>query len=109
MLHVRHAIAIPLVAAALGIAASVPAEARIRCDGNFQIVNGQPHATPFCQDENLARVARSYGMRVSGDAMRHSPSAKQRVCAFLNGDIRVREACHGYGQDGRGGGFIFRF
>ena len=26
--------------------------------------------------------------------MRNSPSEKQRVCAFLGSDIRVREACH---------------
>jgi hypothetical protein len=90
------------------ILAAAPAEARIRCDGNYQIINGQPHATPYCQDENLAQVARTYGMRVSGSAMRNSPSEKQRVCQFIGSDIRVREACHGHGQDGRGGP-IFRF
>jgi hypothetical protein len=89
------------------IVATAPADARIRCDGNYQIINGQPHATPYCQDENLAQVARTYGMRVSGSAMRNSPSEKQRVCQFIGSDIRVREACHGYGQDGRGR--MFRF
>ena len=91
-----------LVAIAFGCAASAPAEARIVCDGNYQIVKGQPHATPYCQDEHLAQVARGYGMRVSGDAMRHSPSAKERVCRFIGSDIRVREACHNYLDDGRG-------
>ena len=92
-----------VVLSALGLALLAgPADARMRCDGNYQIINGQPHATPYCQDENLAQVARSYGMRVSGSAMRNSPSEKQRVCDFIGSDIRVREACHGYGHDGRG-------
>ena len=97
-----------LVSCAGLLLAAAPADARIRCDGNYQIINGSPHATPYCQDENLAEVARSYGMRVSGSAMRNSPSAKQRVCQFIGSDIRVREACYGNGQDGRGG-LIFRF
>jgi hypothetical protein len=91
----------------LGLTAA-PADAIIRCDGNYQIINGQPHATPYCQDQNLAEVARGYGMHVSGSALRNSPSEKQRVCQFIGSDIRVREACHGYGQDGRGGS-MFRF
>ena len=74
MSPVRYSIGLLATAAACAMTAAAPAEARIRCDGNYQIVNGQPHATPFCQDENLARVARSYGMRVSGSAMRNSPS-----------------------------------
>src|SRR5262245_43804768 len=36
-------------------------QARIICDGNFQVVNGQPIATPYCRELNLARVARGYG------------------------------------------------
>jgi hypothetical protein len=107
MAHGRSCRAL-LIGAGAVLLAAAPAEARIRCDGNYQIINGQPHATPYCQDENLAQVARTYGMRVSGSAMRNSPSEKQRVCQFIGSDIRVREACHGSGQDGRGGR-IFRF
>lgn len=103
MSQIRYAMALTLAVSSLDLLAAPPADARMRCDGNYQIINGQPHATPYCQDENLAQVARSYGMRVSGSAMRNSPGEKQRVCAFLGSDIRVREACHGYGQDGRGG------
>jgi hypothetical protein len=103
MCEIRYAMAMLLTVSSLVVVAAAPADARMRCDGNYQIINGQPHATPYCQDENLAQVARSYGLRVSGSAMRNSPSEKQRVCAFLGSDIRVREACHGYGQDGRGG------
>jgi hypothetical protein len=98
-----RSISVLVVFAAIGLITAAPATARILCDGNYQVINGQPHATPYCQDENLAQVARSYGMRVSGSAMRNSPSEKQRVCQFIGSDIRVREACQGSGQDGRGG------
>jgi hypothetical protein len=103
MCQIRYATAMMLTVCGLSVAAAAPAAARIECDGNYQIIKGQPHATPYCQDENLAQVARSYGLRVSGSTMRNSPSEKQRVCAFLGTDIRVREACQGYRQDGRGG------
>ena len=93
MSQIRYAMALTLAVSSLDLLAAPPADARMRCDGNYQIINGQPHATPYCQDENLAQVARSYGMPVSGSAMRNSPGEKQRVCAFLGSDIRVREAC----------------
>jgi hypothetical protein len=101
-LHAKRA-ALPLAAVGLLALLALPAEARIRCKEGYQLTRGQPISTPYCQDEYLAEVARGYGMRVSGDAMRNSPSAKQRVCAFIGSDIRVREACHGYGDDLRGG------
>lgn len=73
------------------------AEARIRCDGNFQLQrNGETIATPYCREQNLARVARSYGMRVTEDAVRHNESVKAQVCRFIGTDIRVREACQPY-------------
>jgi hypothetical protein len=97
LMHFKTGLALAISALLL---APNTAAARIVCDGNYQIIHGQPHATPYCQDENLAKVARSYGMRVSGDAMRHSPSAKGRVCRFIGHDIRVREACQNY-QDER--------
>jgi hypothetical protein len=103
-----YACGVVLSAMVVWLMAAAPADARIRCDGNYQIINGQPHATPYCQDEHLAQVARSYGLSVSGSAMRNSPSEKQRVCQFLGSDIRVREACQGYGPDGRSGP-ILRF
>jgi hypothetical protein len=75
------------------------AEARIICDGSYQIVQGRPIATPYCRDQNLAIVARSYGIRVSAERMRHDESAKADVCRFIGNDIRVREACQPYLPD----------
>ena len=52
------------VAIAAGAVSAWPlaAEARIRCEGPFQVVPGQGNlATPYCEDEYLAQVARFRG------------------------------------------------
>jgi hypothetical protein len=72
------------------------AEARIQCDGNFQIVRGQPVSTLYCQERELARVARTFGWRVSVNEIRHSESKKAQVCRAIGFDNRVREVCDPY-------------
>lgn len=79
------------------MAANASAQAGIKCSGQFQIVRGQGHiATPYCADEYLAQVARSYGTRVSGAALRRSTSRKEEVCRFIGHDARVFEICIPY-------------
>lgn len=78
-----------------------PAAARIRCEGEFQIVGGQKLATPYCEDDNLAQVARAYGSKVSGEAVRRSPLLKTEVCRFIGDDLRVKDTCDGFRNDGR--------
>lgn len=85
---------------------AVAAHSAIRCDGPYQIIRGDKLATPWCQDNYLAAVARSYGMRVSDSAIRNNPNTKERACRFVGADIRVKDICHGYRPD-RGGGFRF--
>ena len=90
-----------LVSAAVVVSAAVAlsagsTQARIACDGNFQIVQGQPISTPYCRDQTLARVARGYGMRVSAAAIRNSESVKAQVCRTIGHDLRVREVCQPY-------------
>lgn len=76
------------------------ADARIRCNGAYQIVRGQGEvATPYCQDEYLAQVARGYGIRVSGAAIRRSTSRKERVCRAIGHDGRVFDICVNYRDD----------
>lgn len=85
------------LAAAVVAGASGQSQARIKCSGEFQIVRGQGHiSTPYCQDEYLARVARGYGIRVSGAALRHSPSRKETVCRAIGHDGRISGICHNY-------------
>ena len=49
-----------------GLCAAAPTQAAIRCLDGYQRVQGSDLATPFCQDQQVADVARSYGIRVSG-------------------------------------------
>lgn len=95
---------VALAASAL-LLPSGAAQARIACDGNYQIVQGNPIATPYCQEQNLARVARGYGMRVSFDDIRRSDSIKAQVCRTIGHDNRVRETCLPFRNDG---GSIYR-
>ena len=75
-------------------------QARIVCDGDFQAVHGLAVATPYCREQNLARVARGYGMRVSAESIRYSESAKADICRAIGHDNRVREICAPYRIDG---------
>ncbi len=84
------------------IATTSGVEARIKCDGPFQVVRGAGAiATPYCEDEYLARVARGYGIRVSGRAIRSNPSRKEEVCRAIGHDSRVYDICLKYRDDGR--------
>jgi hypothetical protein len=96
----RKIIASVALASGLLVLGQGGAEARIACEGNFQIVNGLPVATPYCRDMQLARVARAYGWRVSDNAIRFSESKKAEVCRAIGYDNRVQDVCAPYRQDG---------
>ena len=76
---------------------SLPQEpsAKIKCKGAYQVINGNLHATPWCEDNYLAAVARQYGMRVSNRQIRQDPFAKERACRLAGHDNRVRDICAG--------------
>lgn len=78
------------------------AEAKaIKCNGAYQVVKSYGEiATPYCEAEYLARVARSYGMRVSGAAIRRSVGRKTETCRFVGHDSRVSNICTQYRRDG---------
>jgi hypothetical protein len=82
-----------------------PVEARIECSGPFQVVRGHGKiATPYCEDEYLAQVARGYGIQVPGNAIRQNPNRKEDVCKTIGHDSRVNDICMkylDYGQDRR--------
>ena len=80
------------VFATVSVIATSPALA-ITCHGDFQVVNGQEISTPFCRDNELARVARGYGFHVSDADIRNSPAKKEETCRFLRNEIRVHTAC----------------
>lgn len=100
MFKVLHLTALAGCAAIMSISAIQPAEARIKCNGAYQVVRGQGQiATPYCEDEYLARVARGYRVRVSGSAIRRSPARKEEVCRHIGHDGRVSGICQPYRFD----------
>jgi hypothetical protein len=86
-------------AVACGVAAlsqGGPAEARIMCDGNYQNVRGQPVQTLYCQEQELARVARLFGWKITASEIRYSESKKAQVCRAIGFDNRVSQVCGPY-------------
>jgi hypothetical protein len=89
--------------AVLALAASPgPATARVVCQGNFQISKFGPIATPYCEEEQIAHVAQSYGWRVTADKVHNDPLTKVYVCQILGYDSRLKGSCAGYGPENRG-------
>jgi hypothetical protein len=76
-----------------------PAAARIQCQGNFQISKYGPIATPYCEEEQIARVAQSYGWKVTASEVHNNPLKKVYVCQILGGDNRLKGSCAGYGPE----------
>lgn len=81
-----------------------PASAAIRCNDDYQVVQGNEISTPYCGDNYLANVARKYGIRVSNAEIRNNPNRKGEVCRMIGHDIRVKDACAGYGSSDKGNG-----
>ena len=85
----------------LGPGCAYTASHRIVCDGPYQVINGHAMETPYCVDANLAKVANSYGMRVSAEAIRSNPSVKASACRLVGYDNRVQSACASYRNQNR--------
>lgn len=92
-----------LASIALISAASLhPAAARIRCDGDFQVTKFGRIATPYCGEEQIAKVADSYGSRVSAAEVHNNPLTKVYLCQTIGYDWRLQAACAGYLVHGGG-------
>jgi len=80
-------------------AAPEPAEAKIKCQGIFQVTKNGLISTPYCQETEIARVARSYGWKVTDAQVRNDPLKKVYICQALGGDTRLKGACGAYSPD----------
>jgi hypothetical protein len=90
--------------ALLSTALLLPADARIRCQGEFQITQKYGLiATPYCGDEEIARVANNYGWRVSPAEVHNNPLTKVYLCQTIGYDWRLQSPCVGYSLRGHGG------
>jgi hypothetical protein len=87
------------VATLLAVAVTSPAAARIECRGNFQITKYGMISTPYCEEEQIARVARSYGARVTGAEVRNNPLKKVYLCQVYGYDTRLKGSCAGYSPE----------
>ncbi|MCH9806301.1 MAG: hypothetical protein K0U74_01085 [Alphaproteobacteria bacterium] len=101
-------IAFPLLTAAFsGVIATTmfsaaPAEAKIRCNGPWQVTRDGQIATPYCGDNYLARVAKGYGSRVTARMIRQNPNKKAEICQWIGHDTRIQDICAGFRNDDSG-------
>ncbi len=79
-----------------------PAAAKIQCKGNFQVTKYGLIATPYCEEEQIAAVARSYGWKVTADQVHKDPLKKVYICQNLGYDIRLKGSCAGYAPENFG-------
>jgi len=91
---IRHILC--FAAAVSTVLVASPAAARIECRGDFQITKHGPIATPYCEEKQIARVARSYGIKVTDEEVRFNTITKAFLCQRLGGDIRLIGSCIGY-------------
>lgn len=77
-----------------------PADAKIKCQGIFQVTKNGLISTPYCQEEEIARVARSYGWKVTAAQVHNDPLKKVYICQSLGRDNRLKGACGAYATPG---------
>jgi hypothetical protein len=75
------------------------ANAAISCDGAYQQNASGEVRTPYCEDMQLAQVARSYGRNVSFADIRRSYALKRKICRFLRNENIVTATCAPLNQD----------
>ena len=84
------------------LSGTAPADAAIKCQNQYQVISGTGLVpTPYCEDNYLAAIARSYGMGVSGRAIRASYNLKREVCFRVGHDHRVANICAGLRPEDR--------
>ncbi|MGI8725582.1 MAG: hypothetical protein ACR2J1_09605 [Methyloceanibacter sp.] len=76
-----------------------PASAKIRCEGNFQMTKNGPIATPYCEEEQIAKVARSFGAKVTAAEVHKNPLKKVYLCQVYGKDVRLKGSCAGYSPE----------
>jgi hypothetical protein len=95
--HSRHVGGAAILVLVIGW--TTPILARVQCQGDFQMTKYGLIATPYCEEENIAVVARSYGWTVTGSQVRKDPLKKVYICQVLGRDIRLKGSCAGYSPD----------
>lgn len=66
---------------------------KLKCKGPYQVVQGNLISTPPCQNAYIAKVARSYGHRVTAKQVRNNFHKKLEICDHIGHDIRISDYC----------------
>lgn len=82
----------------LMVATSVIPASAVNCQGAYQYNSaaGGYIASSYCEDNLVATVARSHGMKWSNVAVRQNPNIKAEACRFAGSDIRISDICVGH-------------
>jgi hypothetical protein len=91
-----------LGAAVFTVTSAEPTAARIQCKDNFQVTKYGLLATPYCEEEQIAKVARTYGWKVTAAQVHNDPLTKVQICQILGGDVRLKGSCAGYAPENYG-------
>ena len=94
-----HGTATIVGAALCAFSLTSAASARIACQGNFQVTSQGLIATPYCEEEEIARVARSYGSDVTSAEIHNNALKKVYVCQIYGYDTRLKGSCGGYSPE----------
>lgn len=87
----------------MAVGSVVPADAAIQCQGRTQWNSAADAwiSSPYCEDNLIAAVARSHGMKVSNVAVRQNPNTKAEACRFAGSDIKISDLCSGHMYEGK--------
>ena len=64
---------------------------KLKCKGPYQVVQGNLIATPPCENAYIAKVARSYGHKVTAKQVRNNYHKKLEICDHIGHDTRISE------------------
>lgn len=95
--------AVALATSALTLTTATQLAHAITCAGNVQVNKNSRIITPYCEHEQMAKVARSFGVRTTGKRLRNNVNHKRQVCEFIGHDVRLSSVCGGLRLEDRGG------
>ncbi len=78
------------------ISATTPASAEIICQGDFQKVQGNWIATPYCSDHHIAKFADREGQHVTTRQVEKNSLLKEELC---DGSRGLAASCGNGGDD----------
>jgi hypothetical protein len=82
--------------AAIIALSATPAAANVTCHGDFQKVEGNWIATPYCSDHHIAKFADREGLHVTTSQIEKNSLLKEEIC---DGSRGLEASCGNGGDD----------